>query len=340
MRLMFFLSGEHPTLPEAEVRGAIKAEGGAYELVEKLDQVLVLDTEVRPSKIAERLAMCREVCLHLCTANADEILEAVGSSDLPDLLDVRKTFAVRVERVKTHCPELERARLERELADLLLSEFRLRIDLESPETELVGILTDGKCVVGLKLCETARKSVRLRRPSARAAFHPSTLPPVLARCMVNLARTPRNGTLCDPFCGVGGILVEAGLIGARVVGFDIDPRMVEGARKNLEFYDVRNFEVSLGDARRLPEMEVDAVVTDPPFGVQASTGGVRLEELLRESLPSISRILRRKGMACLGVPSGVNLEELAEDSGLNLVEVHEQYVHKSLTRKICTLKKP
>jgi tRNA (guanine10-N2)-dimethyltransferase len=340
MRLMFFLSGEHPTLPEAEVRGAIKAEGGAYELLEKLDQVLVLETEVRPSKIAERLALCREVCLHLCTSNADEVLEAVGSSDLPDFLDVRKTFAVRVERAKTHCPEVERARLERELADLLLSEFRLRVDLESPETELVGVLTEGKCVLGLRLCETARKSVRLRRPSARAAFHPSTLPPVLARCMVNLARTPRNGTLCDPFCGVGGILVEAGLIGARVVGFDIDPKMVEGARKNLEFYGVRNFEVSSGDARKLPEMEVDAVVTDPPFGVQASTGGLRLEDLLRESLPSISKILKRKGMACLGVPSGISLEELAEDSGLNTVEVHEQYVHRSLTRRICLLKKP
>jgi tRNA (guanine10-N2)-dimethyltransferase len=340
MRLMFLLSGEHPTLPEAEVRGAIKAEGCAYELVERLDQVLVLETEARASKIAGRLAMCREVCLHLCTANADEILEAVGSSDLPDFLDVRRTFAVRVERVKTHCPEVERAKLERELADLLLSEFRLRVDLESPETELVGILTDGKCVVGLRLCETARKQARLRRPSARAAFHPSTLPPVLARCMVNLARTPKNGTLCDPFCGVGGILVEAGLIGARVVGFDIDPKMVEGAKRNLEFYGVRNFEVSLGDARKLPEMEVDAVVTDPPFGVQASTGGLRLEDLLSESLPAISRVLKRKGMACLGVPSGISLEELAKDSGLNTVEVHEQYVHKSLTRKIYVLKKP
>jgi tRNA (guanine10-N2)-dimethyltransferase len=87
-------------------------------------------------------------------------------------------------------------------------------------------------------------------------------------------------------------------------------------------------------------MEVDAVVTDPPFGVQASTGGLRLEDLLSESLPAISRVLKRKGMACLGVPSGISLEELAKDSGLNTVEVHEQYVHKSLTRKIYVLKKP
>lgn len=339
MRLMFLLSGEHPTLPEAEVKGAIKAEGGAYEEVEKLDQVLILETEVRPQKIASRLAMCREVCLHLCTANVDEILEAVSSSDLPDLLDVTKTFAVRVERVKNSCPEVKTIELEKKLADLLLSEFRLKVDLDFPQTELVGILTDGRCCVGLKLCETERKYLKLRKPSARAAFHPSTLPPVLARCMVNLARTPRNGVLCDPFCGVGGILIEAGLIGARVIGFDIDPKMVEGARRNLELYGIRNFEVRVGDARKLPELEVDAVVTDPPFGIQASTGGLSVEELLREVLPSISRILKRKGMACIGVPNWVELSEVASGCELSTVEVHEQYVHRSLTRKIYVLKK-
>jgi len=193
MRLMFLLSGEHPTLPEAEVRGAIKAEGGTYELVERLDQLLVLETEIKPSRIASRLGMCREVCLHLCTANADEVLEAVSSSDLPDLLDVTKTFAVRVERVKNSCPEVKRTELEKKLAEVLLSEFHLKVDLESPQTELVGVLTDGKCCVGLKLCETERRFLKLRRPSLRAAFHPSTLPPILARCMVNLARTPQRG---------------------------------------------------------------------------------------------------------------------------------------------------
>jgi tRNA (guanine10-N2)-dimethyltransferase len=336
---MFLLSGEHPTLPEAEVRGAIKAEGGTYELVERLDQLLVLETEIKPSRIASRLGMCREVCLHLCTANADEVLEAVSSSDLPDLLDVTKTFAVRVERVKNSCPEVKRTELEKKLAEVLLSEFHLKVDLESPQTELVGVLTDGKCCVGLKLCETERRFLKLRRPSLRAAFHPSTLPPILARCMVNLARTPRGGTLCDPFCGVGGILIEAGLIGVRVIGFDADPKMVEGAKRNLEFYGIKNFEVEVGDARKLPEIEVDAVVTDCPFGIQASTRGVKLEELLREVLPNISRILRRKGMACMGVPSWIDLSVIAHECGLSLVEVHEQYVHKSLTRKIYVLKK-
>lgn len=339
MRLMFLLSGEHPTLPEAEVRGAIKAEGGAYEILEKLDQVLVLETEIKPSRIASRLAMCREVCLHLCTANTDEVLEAVASTDLPDLLDVAKTFAVRVERVKGHCPEVKRTELEKGLADLLLSEFHLKVDLESPQTELVGVLTNGKCCVGLKLCETGRKFLKLRKPSARAAFHPSTLTPTLARCMVNLARTPRNGVLCDPFCGIGGILIEAGLMGVKVIGFDINPEMVEGARKNLELYGIRNFEVNVGDARKLPEMEVDAVVTDAPFGIQASTGGLDVKELLREALPSISRILKRKGMVCIGVPSWVELSEMVSNCELRLVEVHEQYVHKSLTRKIYVLKK-
>ncbi|MEM2618561.1 MAG: THUMP domain-containing protein [Candidatus Hadarchaeales archaeon] len=338
-RLMFLLSGEHPTLPQAEIRGAIKAEGGSYEILEELDQVLVLETDLRPQRVAERLSLSREVCQFLGISNSDEVLETLASSDLPDLLPAGKTFAVRVERIKGSCPEVERAKLEREVADLLLSELDLRVDLEHPEIEIVGVLTNGKCCLGLKVAETARRSLRSRRPSARAAFHPSTLPPTMARCMVNLSRAPRGGVLCDPFCGVGGILVEAGLMGIKPIGIDIDPQMVEGARKNLEFYGIRDFEVRVGDARELPEMEVDAVVTDPPFGIQSSTGGLGVEELVGAALPQISKILKRKGLACLSTPDWLDIGKKAEEVGLSVLEVHEQYVHRGLTRRIYVLKK-
>lgn len=336
---MALLSGEHPTLPQAEIRGAVKGEGGALEVMEELDQVMIFETDVNPSRLASRLAMSREICLHLCTSNWNEVLEAVASSDLPDLLPADKSFAVRVVRIKDYCPEVKTLDLERQIADVVLDEFDLKIDLESPETELVVALTEGKCCVGLKIAETQRKLLSSRRPTTRAAFHPSTLSPILARCMVNLARTPKGGKFCDPFCGVGGILIEAGLVGAFPIGFDIDPKMIEGARRNLEQAGIREYQLEVRDARELAGLEVDAIATDPPYGIQSSTWGDELLELYTEALASIASILKRKAVACLGAPSSLNLEKTIEASGLVPIEFHEQYVHKTLSRRIYVLRK-
>lgn len=63
------------------------------------------------------------------------------------------------------------------------------------------------------------------------------LPPKLAQIIVNLAvgsTPPGNSTeVLDPFCGTGVLLQEASLMGYKIAGSDIDPRMVEYTDKNL-----------------------------------------------------------------------------------------------------------
>jgi tRNA (guanine10-N2)-dimethyltransferase len=157
--------------------------------------------------------------------------------------------------------------------------------------------------------------------------------------MVNLARTSREGTFLDPFAGVGGILLEAGLIGAKVIGIDIDREMIEGARKNLEASGITDFQLMVGDARKLPALEVDAVATDPPFGRQASTAGAELSELYGQALPSIAGVLKRRGYACIASPAELELEGIATDAGLRMTERHEQRVHRSLTRHVYVFRK-
>ena len=333
-RLMLFLSGEHPTLPTSEAIAAIKAEHRAYKVIEQLDQVLIADSRAEPGVLAARLGMCREICWHLCTSNVDEVLDAVSSSDIVDLVRHGQTFAVRIKRVKRHSPDVNVVKLSGEIADLLASEVDFRVDLVKPDVEILGVLTDNRCVIGVTAAKVDRTQFNIRRPTMRAAFHPGTLMPLLARCMVNLARTPRKGTLLDPFCGVGGILVEAGLIGARPIGVDIDREMIEGARRNLETSGIADYQLMVGDARHLPMLQVDAIATDPPFGRQVTTGGVPVDELYRQALPSVAGVLKRKGYICIASPAGLELEKIAEVSGLRLIERHEQRVHKSLTRII------
>ena len=333
------LSGEHPTLPPAEVIAAIKAERRAHEVLDRLDQVLVVETKADPQVFASRLGMCHEIGWHLCTSVVDEVLEAVGSSDIVDLIPHGRSFAVRVERVKRHSPGIDKLKLAKDIADLVIGEVEFEVDLAKPEVEVLAVLSDGRCVVGLLAARVDRAQFEARRPTARPVFHPSTLMPRLARCMVNLARAPRGGKLLDPFCGVGGILIEAGLIGVKPVGVDIDPKQIEGARRNLEHYGVTNYQLEVGDARRLHELEADAVATDPPFGRQATTAGRGLEELYGGALPSIASVLKRNGYACITSPAGLELEELAKGAGLRPIERHEQRVHKTLTRLIYVFRK-
>jgi hypothetical protein len=65
------------------------------------------------------------------------------------------------------------------------------------------------------------------------------LPPKLAQTIVNLATAQLPPTtdhvVLDPFCGTGVILQEALLMGFGAYGTDLEPRMVDYSRQNLEW---------------------------------------------------------------------------------------------------------
>lgn len=62
------------------------------------------------------------------------------------------------------------------------------------------------------------------------------LPPKLAQILINLCGPlPKNATLLDPFCGTGVVLQEAFLMGYTPYGTDLEPRMVEYSKKNMEW---------------------------------------------------------------------------------------------------------
>jgi tRNA G10 N-methylase Trm11 len=109
------------------------------------------------------------------------------------------------------------------------------------------------------------------KPVERRIF---AMPPRLARIMVNLAGCTPEKTLLDPFCGVGTLLQEALLSGARVVGVDLNPWCVKAARENLEWltkeYGIKDadFTILQGDARRLTSRvrDIDCIATEPDLG--------------------------------------------------------------------------
>lgn len=113
----------------------------------------------------------------------------------------------------------------------------------------------------------------INRPIQRKIF---SIPPRLARIMVNLSSCSHEKVLLDPFCGVGTILQEAMLMKAQTIGMDINPWCVKASCQNLEWlkkeYILKEakYTVLLGDSRRLTNHisreSVDSVVTEPDLG--------------------------------------------------------------------------
>src|SRR5438132_10142106 len=87
-----------------------------------------------------------------------------------------------------------------------------RVELETPERQFRGLLAGPYFHLGLIAHRRPDVFVADRRPRMRPSFHPSTMVPKLARSLVNLSQAVPGSTFLAPFCGVGGILLEASLL--------------------------------------------------------------------------------------------------------------------------------
>ena len=203
------------------------------------------------------------------------------------------------------------------------------VDLEDPDRELRALFTAGVCALGWVEVETAR-DFEVRRPTDRPFFQPGSMDPMLARALVNVAGARPGTTVVDPMCGTGGILLEAGLVGARVLGVDAQWKMARGAAENLSTYLDDGFATVRGDATRLPvcDAAADAVVLDAPYGKQSKVVG-DLAGLVSGALLEARRIAPR---AVLVADRSWTNEARTADW---LVEERiERRVHRSLVRHI------
>jgi len=341
-KLFFLVSGEHQTLPAAELRAILNAESYKHRTMEQLTQVLRLEVDASSVKAVEfRSALTRVCCQELFSCNAEltEILDNIRSAPIEELAE-NQTFVVRVRKIQGAVPELSSTKLERKLGEQILEKTRnSKVNLTNPQITFFGVITDSQFIFGVKLAEISPKPFSARRPRRRPVFHPTAMQAKLARVMVNLAQPKRGDLLLDPFCGAAGILVEAGLIGCRVLGFDAKRGMLRGGRINLKHFGVEPEGMTVADARYPPVVAVDCVATDPPYGRSASTLGAKTGQIVEDFLCAVSDRLRAGRKICLAAPETVNVGEIGEKAGFIHVESHLVYVHGSLTREIVVFEK-
>ena len=342
-KLFFLLSGEHENLPLSELKAILEAEGHQYKVLEKLDQVARLDAdESCLNAVANRAAFTRICGLELfnCKADTTNIVKALRLTSLNGILKEKESFAVRVKRVRNYSPKLDVMTVERKLGEIILNTCAgARVSLKKPDKTFTGILTDEKFVFGVKIVEIPAKPFVERRPRKKPFFHPSAMQAKLARCMINLAKPKTGNLVLDPFCGTGTMLIEATLIGCRSLGLDIQRRMARGTLRNLAHFKLEPEGVIVADARNLPLMKVDCVVTDPPYGISSTTMKRTIGQIVEELLITVHEMLDSGQRVCMAAPKTLKITQLGTAVGYKHLEAHLVYVHRSLTREIVVFEK-
>jgi tRNA G10 N-methylase Trm11 len=82
------------------------------------------------------------------------------------------------------------------------------------------------------------------------------LPPKLAQILLNLSGAKKRDVILDPFCGSGTVLQEAMLLGINSIGTDLNPKIIEDAKENLDWLQNKfrlkesgiKFSISVADA--------------------------------------------------------------------------------------------
>jgi tRNA (guanine10-N2)-dimethyltransferase len=320
MKLIFELSGENPTLPFAEI--------GCIGTV--LDQRLqVALAECPYPQAAHRLAMTQGVLEYLgeCEPSLPAFRNLLG--DLA--IETQVSFAGRVKKVHGGCYARNPCS-QQEFERLIGAMIEGPVSLDSPAIEFRAILSEDRCYFGRVLFTIERKAYDARNPGKRDFFHPGVMMPRMARTLVNIAHAQEGNVMLDPFCGTGGILIEAELLGIRAIGSDFDPAMVLGSRKNIP-----DSCLMLADATQLPigDRKIDAVVTDLPYGQSVCIRKAdTMDKLYAETLGEIRRVLKPGRRAV--VVTHKDIAGIAEQC-LRIVGQHEQRVHKSLTRRVLVL---
>ncbi|MCX9082881.1 MAG: TRM11 family methyltransferase [Candidatus Methanoperedens sp.] len=337
MLIAFELSGEHNTIPASEVLSCLRLLNADFWVCHSLNGCLVIDIKTRTGEIIEaiskRVAMTHHIIEVLGMGGPDE--QEIRDMVEKNMPDFNGTYSVRVKRVRDYS-KINTELMEGEIGRIF-HENGKRANLKNPQMQYRVVLTEDKSIFGCLLFSIDRGVFESRKPHNKPFFYPGVLMPRVARALVNISM-PRE-YLLDPFCGTGGILVEGGLIGLKVIGGDMQRKILLGAKMNLDHYNV-DYSLMYEDACRLAlrDESVDAVVTDPPYGRSAAIKAESLEYMLAISMKEIHRVLKNNKRAVF--VSERPIEGLAQDAGFNVIEMHLQRIHKSLTRRILVLEKP
>eukprot|EP00117_Sycon_ciliatum_P032917 scpid27391/ scgid25432/ tRNA (guanine(10)-N2)-methyltransferase homolog; tRNA guanosine-2&apos len=145
---------------------------------------------------------------------------------------------------------------------------------------------------GRRLCDSGRDILPRYDTKGRAFIGNTAMCPLMAFLMANQGQVVDGALVLDPFVGSGGLTVVCAEFGGYSLGSDINITLLRGRGRSVRGYGYRktdeNFrgsyeqygtlsrfiDVIASDQHRPPwrsTMLVDAIITDPPYGIREAT---------------------------------------------------------------------
>jgi len=145
-----------------------------------------------------------------------------------------------------------------------------------------------------------------------------SMPPKLAKIMINLTQAPKGTTLLDPFCGSGTLLQEALLLGYKVIGTDLSVKAIKDSKENLAWFEkefkLNKYKILLSDVIDLSKniKSVDAIVTEPYLGppLKGNETEKKIKDIISElstlyieAFGEFKKVLSRDGKIAIVIPA-------------------------------------
>ena len=296
MTYFYLLAGENLELAEAELQGFLKTRN----IDNSNRDGRLVHTEKHPDQL-RRLGMTHEVIREID----------------PEKFRPNGSYAVRAENLTEN--EFNKEEIESDIGERI-SGLTNEVDLENPDKVVKVYNTVEGIVIGEVVEDINRGLFKERSNEKRPFSSPISMDPILARVLVNLSEVSAGESVLDPFCGTGGVLIEAGLCGILPKGLDIQEKMVSGTQKNLENYGILNHDIKQGDISEVDDIfdGYDVIITDLPYGKASQEENEAVDKFL-ELIEDFD---------------GKTVFMYNEDSLEDYEADFEVYIHKSLTRYI------
>ena len=331
------VSGEDVNLAKAEIDSLIGLTGAEVKVM-WLGQLALIESAYDVTHfLLDRAAMIKEAGFVVGQGPlSDTSMEWLSDDVLVTYVKPMETFSVRTKSLAEERHVERREKLGTSLGARIKNLTNASVSLDKPDIRILVIIAPDRALVCVSKESKLRRELRIREPGRKPFFHPSMMNSQLARVICNLAGVRPEVTVLDPFCGGGGILCEAAILGARVLGWDLNWRLIIGARMNLAESLDKETSIIQADSRWPPlqAKQVDCITTDPPYGRTSSTRGAKARKLVLTFLEHTPEIVKEGGRLCICGSHELEIKEIMQDLGF-VIKYHVLVpVHSGLTREV------
>ena len=334
-KFFFIFSGDLPKLGYSELKAILEIYNIDYKVLCLENQFCLISFKNFNEKYLiffKRLAYCKTFAQLILSFSEDES-ESFMTFSMHDLFNSAKSFAVRRISVNTKKLNINYESIIGSKIKQLYPKFI--VNLNDPELIFIIFCINDSIFVGLEFYDHSNRWSD-RRPRSRPFFLPFSLYPKLSRALVNLSRIKEEQLLIDPFCGTGSIGIESCMMNVNFIGIELKHWICIGASKNFSHFNLQNWFISQADSLKIPLYEANSVVTDLPYGITSSNLYKNHEDFLIYIFHEISSILHKGSFFVFMCPKSW---KIPDTNYFILVEKHEIFVHRNLTRVIHVLKR-